>query len=982
MKLHLLTLKFSGESSKLEAPFLSYYYRMSLPQIRRFIVLGALVYAFFGILDALLMPELKSIMWFIRFVIVGPVILGTLLASYSKYFERYMQPLMTGTLIMAGGGIVFMIVIAPIPVNYYYYAGLMLVFMWGYTFVCVRFLWASLAGWVQVVLYEIAAIWINPTPIAVLISNNFFFISANVIGMLACYFIELYARRDFFLTQQLEFEQEKTKKVNQELERRMTDYQIINRELEHEIAGHKRAEEVLRESEEKYRLIAENTADLVIVTDMNLRFTYISPSIMRTHGYTVEEAMNMTLDQFMTPGSLKAPLTLFEKELKLEAAGTADLWRIRILEVEEYKKDGSVIWLESNISAQRDKENKPIGILAVSRDITDRKRAEAALRASEERYRALVENASDMVFRTDDNGYFTFVNASTIRITGYEEEEIIGKHYQAMIHPHLRDEAIRFFGIQFVKRLQNTYSEYPMITKDGREVWLGQNTQLIVEDGKITGFQAVSRDITERKQLEKEVRDSEERYREMSIIDDLTQLYNSRHFYHQLKMEIDRLDRHEQPLTILLIDLDDFKAFNDAYGHIEGDQVLLRLGQVIKRCLRKADSAYRYGGEEFTVILPMTTCEEGIVNAERIREELKKENFSPSPGKQVYLTVSTGVAQYRKQEDIKAFVNRVDHLMYQGKKNGKDRICSESYPQERRINEFKKIKDYLMSFVERGGPEPSEYVELNDYYSYINSMLKEGKISRAQIRELWAACGEAFSEDTIQGFVCKSPHGYHGDYEIIDRIYMGWISPKKHLENWDKFFHWQAAPKAVRNRKDYFKNILAEIEKSQVIEKAVLNIGSGPCRDIYEYKCKHPLSKIHFDCLDMDSKAIEYSKQLLNGSNITFFCENAFRFRTEKQYDLIWSAGLFDYLDNEKFVLLLRSLMKMLTINGKVVIGNFSTLNPSRNYMEFGEWFLFHRDITELTELAGKAGADPDSVSIESEATGVNLFLKIDNKGV
>jgi SAM-dependent methyltransferase len=378
----------------------------------------------------------------------------------------------------------------------------------------------------------------------------------------------------------------------------------------------------------------------------------------------------------------------------------------------------------------------------------------------------------------------------------------------------------------------------------------------------------------------------------------------------------------------------------------------------------------------------MTTSEEGIVTAERIREELKKENFSRVPGKQVHLTVSIGLAQYRKQEDMKTFVNRADHLMYQGKKNGKDRICSESYPQERRINELKKIKNYLMPFVERGGPEPSEYVELNDHYSSINSMLKEDKISRAQIRELWAAFGEAFSEDTMQGFVCKKPHGYHGDYEIIDRIYMEWISPKKHLENWDKFFHWQAAPKAVRNRKKYFKNILSEIDQSQVIEPTVLNVGSGPCRDIYEYKCKHPLSKIHFDCLDMDSKAIEYSKQLLNGSNITFFCENAFSFRSEKQYDLIWSAGLFDYLDNKKFVFLLHSLMKMLTINGKMVIGNFSTLNPSRNYMEFGEWFLFHRDITELTELAGKAGADPDSVSIESEATGVNLFLKIDYKGV
>ena len=500
--------------------------------------------------------------------------------------------------------------------------------------------------------------------------------------MLACYSIEYYARRDFFLRQRLKIERGKVNKVNQELERRVekrtTDYQIINRALEQEITGHKLAEEVLRESEEKYRLIAENTADLIIVTDMNLRFTYISPSIMRTHGYTVEEAMNMTLDQFMTPRSLQTLLTLFEEELQLEATGTADPWRVRILEVEEYKKDGSIIWLESNVSGQRDKENKPVGILAVSRDITYRKRAEEALRESEARFRALVENASDIVFRTDNSGHFTFVNPAALRITGYEDGEVIGKHYTAFIHPDMRDVAIKFLGRQFVKGLQNTYSEYPIIAKDGHEVWLGQNTQLIVEQGNVTGFQAVSRDITELKRLEKELRASEERYRELSIVDDLTSLYNSRHFYFQLKMEIDRLARYEQPLTLLLLDLDNFKAFNDDYGHVEGDQVLQRFGQVVKRCLRETDFAYRYGGEEFTILLPMTTSADGAVTAERIRTEFKKEIFSPAPGQDVNLTVSIGLAQYKPQEDIKSFVRRVDKLMYQGKKNGKDKLCSES----------------------------------------------------------------------------------------------------------------------------------------------------------------------------------------------------------------------------------------------------------------------------------------------------------------
>ena len=116
----------------------------------------------------------------------------------------------------------------------------------------------------------------------------------------------------------------------------------------------------------------------------------------------------------------------------------------------------------------------------------------------------MVESASDMVYRTNIEGCFTFVNASTARITGYEEKEMIGKHYSAFIHPDQRDSAVKFFVHQFEAMIENTYSEYPIITKDGRDVWLGQNTQLILENGQVAGFQAVSRDITENKMLEKE----------------------------------------------------------------------------------------------------------------------------------------------------------------------------------------------------------------------------------------------------------------------------------------------------------------------------------------------------------------------------------------------------------------------------------------------------------------------------------------------
>ena len=309
-------------------------------------------------------------------------------------------------------------------------------------------------------------------------------------------------------------------------------------------------------------------------------------------------------------------------------------------------------------------------------DITERKRAEEALRESELRYRELFDNISSgvAIYEVENDGN-DFVlkdfNKAGATLDGYRKEDIIGKYiYQ------VRPDSKEFGLLNVFKRVWKTGipEHYPASFYEDEKLkkWL-ENYVYKLPTGDIV---AVYDDITDRKQAEEALRESENRYRELSIVDDLTQLYNSRYFYHQLKMEMDRADRYGQPLTLLLLDLDDFKQFNDAYGHIEGDQVLLRLGQVVKRCLRQTDSAYRYGGEEFTILLPMTTSADGVVTAERIRTEFKKEIFSPVPGQDVHVTVSIGLAQYKPQEDMKAFVHRVDQLMYQAKKNGKDRVCS------------------------------------------------------------------------------------------------------------------------------------------------------------------------------------------------------------------------------------------------------------------------------------------------------------------
>lgn len=181
-------------------------------------------------------------------------------------------------------------------------------------------------------------------------------------------------------------------------------------------------------------------------------------------------------------------------------------------------------------------------------------------------------------------------------------------------------------------------------------------------------------EIEDRKQAEEALRESEQKYHELSITDSLTGLFNTRHFYAQLRAEIDRALRYTRPLSLLLLDIDDFKVYNDTFGHMEGDDVLIRLADVLRGSMRVTDSAYRYGGEEFCIILPETDGPNGLTIANRIRESFRNEVFSPNKAREVFVTVSVGVAQFETEESLESFLRRADGNMYRAKKAGKDQV--------------------------------------------------------------------------------------------------------------------------------------------------------------------------------------------------------------------------------------------------------------------------------------------------------------------
>ncbi|HFQ80324.1 MAG TPA: diguanylate cyclase [Desulfobacterales bacterium] len=177
-------------------------------------------------------------------------------------------------------------------------------------------------------------------------------------------------------------------------------------------------------------------------------------------------------------------------------------------------------------------------------------------------------------------------------------------------------------------------------------------------------------DISQQVAAEEALKESERRYRELSTVDELTGLFNKRYFNQVLQMELNRTVRYGGSLSLIMMDIDNFKLHNDTYGHAEGDKVLARLGEIVKGAVRDNDVACRYGGEEFVVILPATAGQGGLVVAERIREIFAAERFCEG---QVQKTLSLGVAEYVAGDNREIFIKRADANLYEAKESGKNR---------------------------------------------------------------------------------------------------------------------------------------------------------------------------------------------------------------------------------------------------------------------------------------------------------------------
>jgi len=278
-----------------------------------------------------------------------------------------------------------------------------------------------------------------------------------------------------------------------------------------DVTQHKQAVEALQKSETHYRLLAENVQDVIWVMDMDLRFTYISPSVERLRGYTVDEAMAQGMEETLTPASLNVALQAFAEEMAIENMGQKDLFRSRMLELEQACKDSSTVWTEMRITFLRDQDGQPVGVLGVTRDITERKRVEEDLRQSEHNYRVLFESTIDGIGVIDaETMKFVLANDKAAAMFKLDSiEDAIGINPLDFIHPDDRDKISRIIIEDVFEKDLREIIEFRAFTKDGREVWISAVGTRTEYQGRLAGLVSV-RDITERKKAEEEKQRMEE----------------------------------------------------------------------------------------------------------------------------------------------------------------------------------------------------------------------------------------------------------------------------------------------------------------------------------------------------------------------------------------------------------------------------------------------------------------------------------------
>lgn len=431
-----------------------------------------------------------------------------------------------------------------------------------------------------------------------------------------------------------------------------------------DITERKEMEAALKNSEERYRLIVGSMSDYVYSATPNqqgeLETEWITGAFEAITGYAPYEVMTR-------PGGFATllPAEDLEKVLArqpalLKGAPQRVVYRIRT-------KDGRISWLRDYMRPVLNETGGLKRLLGAVQDITERVNAQQALADSESRLRAIMNNSPSIITLRDRGGVLLMANQRFELLSGQPPRDALGRNARELLPPRTAEALLRHDD-ELLANLAPLNLEETLVHADGEEhTYLTAKFPILEEGGETVGVCSISTDITQRKKLE-------ERLRVLAATDALTGADNRLAFIGQATAELRRHRRYGAPLTIMYMDIDEFKKVNDTHGHQAGDEVLKKLVQVCLEHLREVDVFGRVGGEEFAVLLPETKIETGKLAAERLARAIEKMRVTHE-GSQIAVTVSIGLAQVQDgDKNLDQLLARADAALYQAKREGRNRV--------------------------------------------------------------------------------------------------------------------------------------------------------------------------------------------------------------------------------------------------------------------------------------------------------------------
>lgn len=426
----------------------------------------------------------------------------------------------------------------------------------------------------------------------------------------------------------------------------------------------------LQETSERLQSFFNSTSDAINITNIDGELLYVNPSFEKMYGWTKEELLGKPLPII--------PNQLHEEE-KRRRAILLEGEHIRNWEAQLIRKNGSKVDVSITISPLKNADSSITGFAAITRDETARKKTEMKLREKDEKYRIIAENSSDLIRLIDRYGQVQYASPSHETLLGFTPEELVGRHFEANIHPEDSPRINKLFR-DIIMSPKTIAMEYRIKHRDGHLIFIEAHCAPVFEkENKLSHYIVVSRDISERKQYEK-------RLKEFAYFDPLTGVANRRLFQQQLSEKIEKAEQNNHMLALLYLDFDRFKWVNDTMGHDIGDELLKQFVDRIQKTLRTSDFIYRLGGDEFAVILSDIHSKEDIIKiAECMTSELQIPwNINDH---RFVTTGSIGISVFPYDgEDKHTLLSHADHALYQAKEEGRNLYRFYTNELEKKIN--------------------------------------------------------------------------------------------------------------------------------------------------------------------------------------------------------------------------------------------------------------------------------------------------------